>query len=415
MIDGDIAPFAAGYLGRLSEVVEHGDVEVLSRVCNMLSDSISNARRVCVVGNGGSSAISRSISFLLRNVPAHGQPFVLEIGDQQEIGYWVARVGYVEAFSEILRRRGLTAGDAAVLVSVSGTSANIQRLAEKCASKGVQTAAFTGGSGGTLATNAAILVATGIDDQQLSEDAIYVWLTVVVDAIRTGRVHVEHIRDRLKHVSERIRWTLLSQSLPIYLNGTAAAISTAMNAGRCVYISCDEGGPVGWSSEHLAHNLYWDAPAAGQVVAPVVRNVGSMSDVTAIYNDHPNPSHGRDYLLGGVRPGDVACIVASQRRALGLATAIEKMGEQGVFASLLLMGKDVEGRATASVSLAIDSEGPEDFSIAVQSIGHMLCRLVSQRLQDRLGKRESSVRDLLDRDLAPKRQLQSTHQSPSCE
>ncbi|MGI9000745.1 MAG: SIS domain-containing protein [Pseudonocardia sp.] len=406
MIDEDITTFTALYLSRLATVIEQANSNALSRSCRLLRETIVAGRRLCAVGNGGSSAIARSASFQIRcQTHVNGYPTdVLDVGDQHEIEYWAWHGSYVSAFADVLAQRRVNAGDAAIVISMSGASTNLLALARSCREQGVEVLAFTGGTGGELAALASQCVSTAVGDQQISEDAVLALLTLVIDCAVADRCRPAELAAGARLAANRIRTAAATVDLPEFLRGLSTAVATAMLSGRAVFVVCEEGGPLGWAVEHIAHNLYWDVPTSGAVRTPVVVGTPSVADLTAIHNDHPDQAHGLRYRLGGLAPGDVVCGIASD-------TGVSRMNEllasptcRDVTAHLITSSLHTTTRPGTVSALAVEASDVWALSTVIQPFGHLLCRLTAQRLRDSARDHAgSSLDELVMTDLAPGR------------
>jgi D-sedoheptulose 7-phosphate isomerase len=410
MIDEDVASFVTRYLQRLAGVVEAVDVRLLAQVCRLLAHTIAAGRRVCVVGNGGSSAIARSVSFQIRcHAEEHGHgPVVLDLGDQHEIAGRADRIGYASALSDMVWRRGLSFGDTVIAISMSGRSPNIVGLARDCGRHGVRAVAFTGAQGGELAELTAWCVRTGVDDQQLSEDAVLVWLTLAVDATMAQRCGTRDLRVAARRSAEHLRRLAEHPRLPGFLGDLSTVVARAMLARQPVYVVCGQGGPLGWVAEHLAHNLYWDVPTGTAAGTPMVIGPASVADLTAIHNDHPDPAHGVRYRLAAADAGDVVCGIADAGGTADVRGLLAGAASRGA-ATYLITDQELHRLETPSV-LDVDAVDVWQLSSVVQPVAHMLCRLAGQRLRDAArDERGSSLSELLAADLAPRR----VHHAPA--
>lgn len=411
MIDEDVAPFVTGYLERLADVVDQVDTELLARTCRLLGDTIAAGRRVCAVGNGGSSAIARAMSFQLRchaEAQGHRWPVALDVGDQHEIAYRADRGGYASALSDMAWRRGLAVGDTVIAISMSGRSPNVLALAREAQRRRVRVVGFTGGDGADLPAVTSWCVRTGLDDQQISEDAVLAWLTLAVDATMARSCTVRDLRAAARRAAQRFRRMAHDPMVPVFVAELSGAVVRAMLASRVVLVVCGQGGPLGWVAEHLAHNLYWDvptgtAPTGTAVTTPTVIGAASVADLTAIHNDHPDRAHGVRHRLAGVRSGDVVCGIADAGDSLSLRESLALAGTRDATTHLITAGQPAPPPARPIV-LGLDAADAWELSTVVQPIGHLLCRVSGQRLRDMArGHRRSSLTELLATDLAPRR------------
>lgn len=182
-----------------------------------------------------------------------------------------------------------------------------------------------------------------------------------------------------------------------------------MLARRSVFVVCGQGGPLGWVAEHLAHNLYWDVPTGTAATTPMVIGPASVADLTAIHNDHPDPTHGLRYRLAAASAGDVVCGIAGASTAEEVREMIAGAASRGAVTYLVTTGRARHELGSPTV-LDVDAANVWQLSTVAQPVAHMLCRLAGQRLRDATrNHRGSSLPELLAADLAPRR----VHHAPA--
>ncbi|WP_326806038.1 SIS domain-containing protein [Streptomyces sp. NBC_01788] len=398
--------FAHAYVSEVGAAVRRmietgGDAAV-----GLMKKAIAERGPVRGFGNGGSSAIIRSVLLQLR--AGHvGLPVNESMMSQAALAYWAQHDSYRAVFcrslADDIRDVGLV-----VLASVSGRSANIVETVRLCRAHGVPVLAVVGGDGHQLGPLDGVLWATGTTDQQLSEDVTLTALTLAAAATAEPehvplRVRLEqHLHALTAMDTERLGW---------FLEAATQAVADAVRHRRRIYVLCPDGGPLSLAAEHFAHNVHWDAPLGVEGVRPPVVISGlSLADMSAIYNDHPDPAHGVRYQLRSASPGDVVFLLAYDSHSRTSRQAIDAAVEAE--AQVFLLHRD--GPAPPTPGQHSQRLPPlDDFGLPclVQTIAHMVCRTTRATLvadSEPAAKAGPSPRDLMEQDLAPLRELSNT-------
>ena len=377
--------FARAYMTEVSEAVRrmltHGTAAV-----DLLARATIDRGEVRAFGNGGSSAIVRSALLQLRTQnDAMMSPAALTYSTHRDDYRGV----FARSLAGSIDRVGLV-----VVASVSGRSVNIRETVRLCADHRVPVLALVGGDGTQLETADGMVWPTGTTDQQISEDAMLTALTLTTAALGPGTDHAKRHLHALTTVDTG--W------LGVFLQQATEAVTDAIRTRRRIYVLCPEGGPLALVGEHFAHNLSWDAPLGIEGVRPplVVRDP-SLADLTAIYNDHPDPAHGVRHQLSGASPEDVVLLLAYDSAARTTREAIGAAIEAGT--RLFLLHRDGPGTPHHFRLPQTD-----DFALAAlaQSVAHLVCRTTHAALNDPTAALSSG--DLMAQDLAPLRELSDT-------
>lgn len=392
--------FTRAYLTEVGEAVRR----MLPRgteAVDLLAKATAGGGEIRAFGNGGSSAIVRSA--LLQLHAQAGLPVNDAMMSAATLAYRAQQDGYRTAFARSLAG-GIGRVDLVVVASVSGRSANICETVRLCAEHRVPVLALVGGDGTQMEPADGVVWATGTTDQQISEDAM---LTVLTVAAATA---LDPDTEPLPARAERHLDALAAvdtELLGAFLREATEAVADAMRNRRRIYVLCPDGGPLALVGEHFAHNLAWDAPLGVDGVQPplVVCNP-SLADMSAIYNDHPDPAHGVRHQLSSASRGDVVFLLAydsggrTTREAVGASTVA---GTQPFL--LHRDGPSHSGTGTRGFRLP----RLDDFALAalVQSLAHLLCRTTRAALTADQAT-VLSPDDLMARDLAPLRELSDT-------
>ncbi|MFJ7586939.1 SIS domain-containing protein [Streptomyces sp. NPDC097617] len=357
--------------------------------------------RIRAFGNGGSSAIVRSA---LLQLQAHtGRPVSDSMMSPAAMAYTAQRGIYSEVFARSLAA-DIRSLDLVVVASVSGRSANIREALSSCREHDVPVLALVGGDGAQVEPTRGMVWATGTADQQISEDAMLTALTLAAaTALGPATAPLATRVDKHLHAVAAVDTVRLGA----FLAEATEAVTAAIRTRRPIYVLCPDGGPLALAGEHFAHNLHWDAPLGVEgVQPPVVVSDPSLADMSAIYNDHPNPAHGVVYQLRSAAPGDVVFLLTYDAASRTTQEAIHAAEQAG--ARLLLLHRS---GPTQPHTERLQLPQADDFALSalVQSVAHLVCRTSRAALS--AGGTRSSVADLMAQDLAPLRELSDTRPS----
>ncbi|MDF5756748.1 SIS domain-containing protein [Spongiactinospora sp. TRM90649] len=141
---------------------------------------------------------------------------------------------------------------------------------------------------------------------------------------------------------------------------------------------------------------------------PIVICDPSLADMSAIYNDHPDPAHGVRYQLHSAASGDVVFLLAYDSHRRTNRQALDAARQAGAQVFLLHRdGPTLPAAGWRSQRLpAVDDFG---LPCLVQSIAHMICRTTRAALAADSATAGPSPHDLMTRDLAPLRELSDSH------
>ncbi|MGW6208940.1 SIS domain-containing protein [Streptomyces sp. NPDC055089] len=389
--------FSGIYLGEVAQSVRRMG-EQGSEVAELLHRALASGGQICAFGNGGSSAIVRSALLQLR--ADAGRPGTEAMISPAALAYSAQQHGYSGAFARSLAG-GIDAVSLLIVASVSGRSANVLEAVGLCRNRGVPVLALVGGDGTQFEPGPGMVWASGTTDQQVSEDAMLSSLTLSAAAAL-------HPAGRLAScLDEQVRSLagMATAQLGVFLQEATHAVADAVTTRRPIYVLCPEGGPLALAGEHYAHNLSWDAPlGVDGVQPPLVICDPSLADLSAIYNDHPDPAHGVRYQLRSASAGDVVFLLAYDTGGRTTQEAVRAAREAGV--RLFVVHRDGATPSPGGLRLpAVD-----DFALAslTQSIAHLICRTTRATLTHRTGGSVLSLHDLMTQDLAPLRELSSS-------
>ncbi|MER0445692.1 SIS domain-containing protein [Streptomyces sp. Edi4] len=390
--------FAHAYVTEVGDAVRR----MLTRgaeAVDLLAKATAGGGEIRAFGNGGSSAIVRSA--LLQLHAQAGVPVNDAMMSPATLAYSAQQDDYRTAFARSLAR-DIDRVDLVVVASVSGRSANILETARLCAHHRVPVLALVGGDGTQMEPADGMVWATGTTDQQISEDAMLTVLTLAATALSAGTEPLPARAEQHLHALAAVDAELLGS----FLREATEAARDAIRNRRRIYVLCPDGGPLALVGEHFAHNLRWDAPlGVDGVQPPLVVCDPSLADMSAIYNDHPDPAHGVRHQLSSASPGDVVFLLAYDSAGRTTREAVNAATVAGT--RPFLLHRDGPGRSGAGAR-GFRLPRVDDFALAalVQSLAHLLCRTTRAALT--AGQAALSPDDLMARDLAPLRELSDT-------
>ena len=179
--------FVEDYYHRYVNALEAFDRSSLTPVLKVFEDVATSGGTLWVAGNGGSAAISdHTICDTTKLTYVEGQPPVRSISLASNGAMITALANdfnYDDVFSRQLKYY-LKSGDAVLLVSSSGNSANVIKACEYANSQGVPTIAFVGFSGGKLNEIAKYPVWIPVENYGMSEDAHQSLMHVLTQYLR---------------------------------------------------------------------------------------------------------------------------------------------------------------------------------------------------------------------------------------
>jgi D-sedoheptulose 7-phosphate isomerase len=136
--------------------VAQGDVAAIVRAASAIGSALRQGRKVLTFGNGGSAADAQHFAAELvgrYERPRDGWPAMALSSDASVVTAVANDYGFDRVFARQIESLG-QAGDVAIGVTTSGSSANVLRAFEAAHARGLITIALTGGTGaaGALAT-----------------------------------------------------------------------------------------------------------------------------------------------------------------------------------------------------------------------------------------------------------------------
>lgn len=371
----DVAGFATHYT---SEVIRCLDAILpdLPRVLPRLLEAVHGDRStIYLLGNGGSSAIARTLALAAMNIAESAGRGVRWVGawEPHRIAAESTVHGYDAAAAGLLRRDGADHRDLVVLISGSGNSRNLIAVAQHCHQHSIPLITLTGRTGGALAAFDPHGLRIDSIDQQVIEDVAHAaGLTLLHQLVAAQALDDNAASD----VVERSRPELvkaLTISQP-WLQSLCESTAVAAARGGRIVVLAPDGGGVSLSAEHTAHNLRWDLRHDNSRARLRVVDGTSLCDDTGMGNDTGTCGLAAARLLDDVTSEDLVLIFADDpdhpavRPARGAAHAATTNGTS-VF-GCYRTGKTSDPHETAWHS---GIHGPHA-ALTAQTLGHLLLR-----------------------------------------
>jgi len=137
---------------RVKQAFLRDNIEILTRVIDLIVAAFKNGNKLLLFGNGGSAADAQHIAaeftnrYLLERPPL---PALALTTDTSALTAIANDYDYDQVFAKQILALG-KAGDVAVAISTSGNSANVLKALDVCRTIGISTIGLTGGSGGKM-------------------------------------------------------------------------------------------------------------------------------------------------------------------------------------------------------------------------------------------------------------------------
>lgn len=185
-------PVATEYLTNLSQVLGKVPGRLLSQAVELLLEARLNARRIYVMGNGGSSAIASHIACdLVKRAHVAGcaplRVFAL-MDNISLLTAWANDRAYDQVFAEQIQAL-VEPGDVVIAISTSGNSQNILAGLTAARGQGARTIALVGFDGGKASELADLVVHVACHNYGLVEDTHAAIGHALTAAVRARLLH----------------------------------------------------------------------------------------------------------------------------------------------------------------------------------------------------------------------------------
>lgn len=251
----DVARFAAIYTAEVNRCLDRIFPQlppVLPPLQGTVRGDRGERKSIYFLGNGGSSAIARTLALAAETIVGSVGPRWVGAWDQYRLAAESTRHGFDVAAVNLLQRDGADRRDLVVLISGSGNSRNLVAVARHCRARGIPLLTITGRGGGALAPLDPHGLRIDSTDQQIVEDVAHIVGISLLQLLAAPGASPAVINRTRADVAKAVT---IDQS---WMSSLADAAGRATACGGCVVILAPEGGGISLSAEHTAHNLRWD-------------------------------------------------------------------------------------------------------------------------------------------------------------
>ena len=172
--------FYNDYLKRMADGLLSADTEMLESAADILLKVSGNGGKVIIAGNGGSAAMA---SHTAVDLTKNAQFRAISFNDADLITCFANDFGY-EKWVEKSLEYYADKGDCAILISSSGSSANIVNAAKKAKEMGLTVITFSGfASDNELRSCGDLNFYIDSEEYNIVEMSHHIWLLALVDRI----------------------------------------------------------------------------------------------------------------------------------------------------------------------------------------------------------------------------------------
>lgn len=290
---------------------------------------------------------------------------------------------------------------AVVLFSASGNSCNVVDAAIAAKGLGIKTYSFTGFEGGKLGKMTDVDINSRIFDQQPAEDSnqIIASLLALYTKLKAENKLAGFEAEKNSYIG-KIRKSL-SRIDTNFLHVLSESIAEKYVNEKAVFVYAPEGGPLGITAEHIAHNLQWDALLHVKSPPPIQVNSGIFQQqYTGVSNDREwHFTHALQLSLSG-KKGDMLLLFAKDLGSKPAKFAVLEALHKGMDVFAVTTQKTAIGFRNADV-MVLEDASDTLFADMCQMAGHILGRLVRLSLLIALGQAKNGhCTFLIENDLA---------------
>lgn len=150
----------------MARVADSAYIDAVGRAADLLHDAFASGRKLLVFGNGGSSSDAQHLTaelvgrFARERAPL---PAIALTTNQAILTAWSNDYDFDDVFARQVQALG-AAGDVALGISTSGTSANVVNALRRARELGLRTVGLTGESGGSMHEHCDVLLAVPLTE-----------------------------------------------------------------------------------------------------------------------------------------------------------------------------------------------------------------------------------------------------------
>ena len=182
-MDSEVKSFIKDYINGISKELLNLDIKKIIKIKNLILKTIKNNKTIYVCGNGGSSSISNHYVCDYLKLIRHNtnlKPKVISLTSNSELLTAISNdLDYSEVFKYQIESLGKQ-NDLVIIISSSGNSKNVVKIAEYCKRKKIKTVSFTGLTGGKLKKQSTINLHLNLKTYGQTEDSHHILMHIIL-------------------------------------------------------------------------------------------------------------------------------------------------------------------------------------------------------------------------------------------
>tara|TARA_B100001029_G_scaffold177135_2_gene181245 strand:+ start:115 stop:720 length:606 start_codon:yes stop_codon:yes gene_type:complete len=185
------------YTNSLKNSLDRVDLKKISSITNLLKTKFKQKKKIFVCGNGGSAAIANHYicDYLkLLRFNTNFKPKIISLSDNVET---LTAISNDHDYSEIFKYQAESLadkGDIFIIISSSGNSDNIYKLAKWAKSRNFKIISFTGFNGGRLKKLSNININIQENNYGRVEDSHHILMHLIMHYIILTSKHIKKLR-----------------------------------------------------------------------------------------------------------------------------------------------------------------------------------------------------------------------------
>jgi len=193
----DIKKFYQNYINSLKQSLDKVDMKKLSLIVDLLITTFKKKKQIFVCGNGGSAAISNHYicDYLkLLRFNTNFKPKILSLVDNVET---LTAISNDHDYSEVFKYQAESLadkGDIFIIISSSGNSENVVKLAKWANINKYKVISFTGFKGGRLKKLSHININVEENNYGRIEDSHHILMHLIMHYIILTSKHIKKLR-----------------------------------------------------------------------------------------------------------------------------------------------------------------------------------------------------------------------------
>ncbi len=193
----ELKSFYQSYIRSLGNSLDKVDLKKISTIINLLKEQFKKKKKIFICGNGGSAAIANHYicDYLkLLRFNTNFKPKIISLSDNVET---LTAISNDQDFSDIFKYQAESLaekGDIFIIISSSGNSSNIYKLAKWARTKRFKIISFTGFNGGRLKKFSNVNINIKEHNYGRIEDSHHVLMHLIMHYIILSSKHIKKLR-----------------------------------------------------------------------------------------------------------------------------------------------------------------------------------------------------------------------------